>query len=222
MNLQKVAIIGAGGFAREVLDVFDAVNAVQPRFDVQGYIVDAQYGKPGTLINDKPILGSLEWFQDKPDCAGICAVGASHVRFQLVNRAKALGVHFCSVIHPNAVMSRWVTIGDGTIITAGCVLTNQIKVGNHVHLNLDCTVGHDVIFGDFTTLSPGVHVSGNVTFEQGCFVGTGVNLIEKRTIGAWSIIGAGTTITKDVPANSTVVGVPGKVVKTREANWHLE
>lgn len=222
MNLQKVAIIGAGGHAREVLDVFDAINAMKPTYDIKGYIVDPEYSKPGILVNDKPILGGFEWFLDNMDCATICAVGAPHQRFHLVNRAKALGISFCSVVHPSAIMTRWVSMGEGVVITAGCILTNNICIGDQVHINIGCTVSHDARIADFTTLSPGTHVSGNVVFEEGCFVGTGVNIIEKKTIGTWSIIGAGTAITADVPANSTVVGLPGKVIKTREVNWHLQ
>jgi acetyltransferase EpsM len=55
----------------------------------------------------------------------------------------------------------------------------------------------------------------------GCYVGTGANIIEKKQLGEWSIIGAGSMIVEDVPANSTVVGVPGKVIKTSEEGWHL-
>jgi len=55
----------------------------------------------------------------------------------------------------------------------------------------------------------------------GCYVGTGANINGKIHIGEWSIIGAGSTIVKDVPPNTTVVGVPGQVIKTREPGWHL-
>jgi sugar O-acyltransferase (sialic acid O-acetyltransferase NeuD family) len=221
VNVQKVAIIGAGGHAREVLDVFVAINALKPTYDVQGFIIDPEYGTPGLLINDKPVLGGFEWFLDNTDCVTICAVGASHLRFQLVNRAKTLGVPFCSAVHPSVLMTQRVSVGEGVVIAAGCILTTNIHIGDQVHINIGCTVSHDADIADFATLSPGTHIAGNVTLKQGCFIGTGVNIIEKKTIGAWSIVGAGTTITADVPSNSTVVGVPGKVIKTREANWHL-
>jgi acetyltransferase EpsM len=74
---------------------------------------------------------------------------------------------------------------------------------------------------DFVTLAPGVHVSGNVNLGEGCYVGTGANIIEKIRLGAWSTVGAGSTIVDDVPPNTTVVGCPGKVIKTREQGWHL-
>jgi len=221
-DIKRIAIIGAGGFAREVLDIFDAVNAIEPRYEVLGFIVDPEYGKPGEIVNGKPILGAFDWLAENNDVLCLCAVGAPEHRFKLVRRAIEVGARFCSVIHPSVIRSQWLEIGEGTIITAGCILTNQIKIGNHVHLNLDCTIGHDAVLHDYTTLAPGVHISGNVVLQEGCYIGTGANIIEKKTIGAWSIVGAGSTITKDVPPNTTVVGVPGRVIKTRPEGWHLQ
>jgi len=219
--ITKVAILGAGGFAREVLDVFDAVNAATPTYDVLGFIVDADYGQVGRVIHDKPVLGDLDWFSRNRDVAAICGVGAPEIRYRMIARANAVDVEYCSVVHPNAVRTRWLTMGVGVVITAACVLTNQITIGNHVQVNLDCTIGHDAVLEDFVTLAPGVHVSGNVTLGEGCYVGTGANIIEKRRLGAWSVIGAGATVVRDIPDNVTAVGTPAAVVKQRESGWHL-
>lgn len=222
MSLQKVVIIGSGAFGRNVLDVFDAVNEVKPTYDVIGYISDPQYGTPGTYVNDKPILGGFDWFKEhKHDVQAIGAVGPPELRRRLVKRAEEMGVRFCSVVHPSAILTRWVTIGEGTVITAGCIFNNRIRIGNHVLINLGCTIGEDVILEDYATLQPGVHVSGSITFGEGCYVGTGANIIEMKHIGAWSVVGAGSAIIGDVPKNTTVVGVPGKVIKTRPDGWHL-
>jgi len=221
--IKKVVIIGAGGFAREVLDVCDACNQDEPTYEVLGFIVDKQYGTPGTLINEIPILGDFSWLEKHANqVVGTCAVGAPHHRYQLIRRAHETGCNFFTLIHPKAFLTRWVSIGVGTIITAGCILTNQIRIGNHVHINLDSTIGHDAFLEDFVTISPGVHISGNVVLKTGCYVGTGANVVEKLNLGEWSIIGAGSTIVRDVPPNSTVVGVPGKVIKTKMPGWYLE
>ena len=220
--MKPVVIIGAGGFAREVLDVIDAANQDKLQYDVLGYIVDPQYGSPGAMINEKPILGGFDWLSKRSnDIWVICGVGPSHYRYQLVRRAQALRCRFFSVAHPTAVLTRWIQLGDGVVITAGCILTNQIRIGNHVQVNLDCTIGHDAILEDFVTLAPGVHVSGNVILREGAYVGTGANIIEKLEIGEWSTTGAGSAVVKNVPANATVVGVPARVIREREEGWHL-
>lgn len=223
MTLQKVVIIGAGGFGREVLDVLEAVNQQTPTYEILGFITEPGYQTPGTLINEKPILGYYDWLEaHRTEVKAICGIGAPATRRRLIQKAEAIGVSFFSVVHPRALQTRWVTLGTGSIITAGCILTNNIKIGDHVHLNLDCTVGHDAVIEDFVTVSPGVHVSGNVRLEEGSFIGTGANLIEGKTIGAWSVVGAGGVVVKDIPPNSTAVGNPAKVIKERPAGWHLD
>lgn len=219
--LQPLVILGAGGFARETLDVVEAINADKPRYDVLGFVVDEKYGRAGDVVNEKPILGGFSWFENHTDVLAVCGVGAPEVRRHMINSARKMGIEFASLIHPNAQLTRWVKIGSGVIITSGCILTVQIRLGDHVHLNLDCTIGHDTMLENFVTLAPGVHVSGNVLLQEGAYVGTGANIIEKKTIGAWSVVGAGSTVVKDVPPNSTVVGVPARVIKERPEGWHL-
>lgn len=214
---KKFVIIGAGGMAREVLDIFEACNNAGQDYEVLGYLVEFQYGKPGTLINDKPILGDLDWLvQHISDVQVISGVGDPALRRRLITRAREYGARFGNIIHPSAILTHRVTFGEGVVITAGCIFTNQVHIGNHVYVNLDCTICHDAVLEDFATVSPGVHVSGNVTLCEGCYIGTGVVIIEKRTIGAWSLIGAGSVVIADLPPNSVALGNPAKVIKTRK------
>lgn len=221
-KVRSVVIIGAGGHAREVLDIFDARRELGDSVEVLGYLVDPEFASPGTLVNGLPILGGLDWLKDNSDAtAAICGVGAPHLRRDLVARASEFDVQWINAIHPSVIMSRWVELGSGVVIAAGCILTNQITVYDHVHLNLDCTVSHDVRIEPFVTVSPGVHISGSVKIQTGAYIGTGANIIEKRTIGEWSVTGAGAVVNADVPPNATAVGVPAKVIKTRQQGWHL-
>lgn len=216
-----LVILGAGGFARETLDVVEAINADKPRYDVLGFVVDEKYGRAGDIVNEKPILGGFSWLDAHNDVLAVCGVGAPEVRRHMIRRVQNLGIKFATLIHPSVIMTRWTSIGEGTVVTAGCILSNNIIVSNHVHINPGCTIGHDVTIEAFASLAPGVLVSGNVSIGEGVYVGTGANVIEKKAVGAWSIVGAGSTVVKDVPPNSTVVGVPARVIKERPEGWHL-
>ncbi len=204
-------IFGCGGFAREVF--WAAGNgASRPggqRYEVRGF-VDRQRGE--RPFYDRPVWS----LADAPaDAFVICGIGGMPEIKQRVmedadhhGRGPAPALVFDGVpIGPN------VSIGEGTIICAGNILTVDITIGRHVAINLDCTVGHDVVIGDFATISPGVHVSGNVTIGTGAFIGTGASIIEGVAIGDYAVVGAGAVVTKDVPALSLVAGVPAVVKK---------
>ena len=217
----SLVILGAGGCARDILDAVEAINSAAPQFDMLGFIVDAPYGSPGELVNDIPILGDFTWLERYPNTWVVGGVGASDLRKRMVQRAAKLGVKFATLVHPSVLQTRWAKFGVGTVVLGRCFLSNQIRVGDHVHISYHCTVGHDAILDDYVSIAPGVHVSGNVHLKEGANIGTGANIIEKKTIGAWSIVGAGSTVVKDVPANSTVVGVPARVIKERLEGWHI-
>lgn len=217
-----VVIIGAGGHAREVLEALEAAARAGAPCDSLGYVVEPRFAQAGTAINGRPILGGLDWFRTQPPgTEAVCAVGAPEVRRRLTIRAAAEGARFGTIVHPSALLTSRVVLGSGVVILAGCILTVQVQVGNHVHVNLACTIAHDTVIHDYATLGPGVRLSGGVTVGEGAFVGTGATVIEKVCIGAWSVVGAGAVITRDVPPNSTVVGVPGRVVKTRGDGWQF-
>lgn len=216
--MRDVVILGAGGFAREAYWVFLEDNRDKAKWNVLGFI-DENPDNHGKMLCEIPVLGGVDWLKAhaRPGLQALCGVGNPRTRNKLVSRVEDMGIGFCTVIHPQARMSRWVEVGPGTIITAGNILTTQIRIGAHVLLNLDCTIGHDCVIGDFCTLNPGCHISGNVTFETGVEFGTGAAIIQGKHVGAWSIVGAGAVVTSDIPAYVTAVGVPCKVIKQHTA-----
>ena len=123
------------------------------------------------------------------------------------------------MIHPLAWLGNRITLGDGTVVCAGNLLTTDMTIGRHVILNLDCTVGHDAVVEDFVTVAPSVNISGNVAIGVGCDLGTGATLIQGVTIGHWTTVGAGAVVVRDLPANVTAVGVPAQPIKERPEGW---
>jgi acetyltransferase-like isoleucine patch superfamily enzyme len=69
--------------------------------------------------------------------------------------------------------------------------------------------------GDFTTLYYSVNIAGNVHVGVGVEIGTGTTIIQRKTVGENAIIGAGSIVIKDIPANCTAVGVPAVPKKYR-------
>lgn len=219
--VQKLVICGAGGFARELLELIRDINTEYLRWDVLGFIDDneANWGK---VINDLPVLGGWTWIREqsvKP--AAALGIGSPAARMRVADRLREHVSGFATLVHPSVVMSRYSSLGEGVIITAGNILTVDLEIGGFSLLNLMCTVGHDCRIGRYVTVSPGVNISGNVVIGDGCDIGTGSAIVQGVEIGEWTILGAGAVAAKSIPSNCTAVGVPAKVIKERESGWQL-
>ena len=222
MSTTKIAILGAGGHARDVLDVLEACNEEAPTYDILGFIVEPGHGEVGALVNDRPILGDFGWIaKHAAEARLVIAVGSPALRLRLAEAAQAQGGHFAApVVHPGATRTKRITMAEGSVVGAGVTMTSLIRLGRHVHVNNGCAIAHDVVVGDYATISPGARLSGNVEVGEGTYVGTGASVIEKVRIGAWSVIGAGSAVVRDIAANVTAVGCPARVIKERPAGWH--
>ena len=214
---EKITIYGASGFGREVAWLVEACDIIDSPIAVVCFI-DDDTTKHGKSLNDIPIMALDEARKRYPDALVVSGVGIPAVRVRLMDRAAAAGFSFKTLIHPSVEMSRWIRIGEGTVICAGNILTTNITLGRHVQINLDCTIGHDVFMDDYATLAPGVHVSGCVYIGKRAYIGTGAVIINGTqdnplVIGDDAIVGAGACVTKSIPSSQTWVGVPAKVVR---------
>jgi len=218
--MEDVVIVGAGGFGREVHQWIDDANQERPRFAIRGFL-DGDATKHGSAIHDLPVLGDLDWLADHPTVGAVLAIGAPATKRRLVERLRTHVTSFPTIVHPRAVIGRFVELGGGAIVCPDVVITTDVRVGSFVILNLDVTVGHDAVIGDYATLAPGVHVSGHVSFGDGVDVGTGAVFVPGVSVGEWSIIGAGAVVSSPLPANCTAVGVPARPIKTRPDRWYI-
>lgn len=220
---RPLLIIGAGGFAREVLqvalDLAKRDESSEPWQPV-AFAVDARYAG-GVSVHDLPVLSFEEAFARYPEAWAVIAIGAPATRRRIALQLEArVEGRWATLVHSTSWLGRQVTVAPGSVICAGCQITTDITIGAHVHVNLGCTIGHDTSLGAFTTLNPGVNVSGNVELAEGVEIGTGSILIPRANVGDWSIVGAGSVVTQTLDANVTAVGAPAKAIKSRPAGWH--
>lgn len=205
--MKELLIVGSGGFAREVIWLAQECGR-----QIKGILCDQQV--VGTEIMGVPVVGGQN---DGPKFAGcelVVGIGSPAVRKKVVDNLTQNGaVQFATLIHPDVKMSSSVTVGAGTVICAGCILTVDIEVGSHCILNLNSTVGHDCVIGDFVTVAPIVAISGNVTIGNGTEVGTGASIRQGITLGESAMLGMGGVLTKDLPARSIFAGNPAKFLR---------
>lgn len=113
-----------------------------------------------------------------------------------------------TLVSRDAYISPSAKLGNGCLVQQGTKIMSDVRIGIACKINVNVTVHHDTIIGNFCTLAPGSLLLGAVKVEERVFIGAGAILLPKVHIGKDAIIGAGAVVIKDVPANSTVCGVP--------------
>ena len=208
---RMLAIIGAGGHGREVLDIVDELG-LRDRF--VGFVDDSTPG-PEALTRVRrrgtDIVGDVAWLAAS-GLDHVIAIGLSAARRRITGLLEAgpYTGRALTLTHPTASIGSDVRVGPGVIIGARTVVTTNVTVGRHTHLNVGCAVQHDSELGDFVTMSPGVFVNGDVTIGNDVFIGTGATVTRGCSVGDGAVIGAGAVVLDDVEAGSRVFGAPAR------------
>ena len=197
-------IFGAGGLGREILSLVHSSD----EWEVKGFFDD--HKPKQSLVKGIPVLGGGG--DTETGMAIVFAVGDPQLKRKICSRITR---PFSSpvLIHPAAIIQdpATVTVGVGTVVCAGTILTCDIRVGNHVLLNLNCTVGHDTVIGEYTSVMPGTNIAGEVTIGSGVLLGSDCNIRNGLVVADDARIGMGSVILHNVNQGETVVGVPGRV-----------
>lgn len=210
---QELVIYGAGGLGREVAVMIEQINAEEKLWDVIGFCDDGI--EKNTIVDGLTVIGDCEYLNTvaKPLSVAI-AVAEPALREKIVRRISNKSISFPILIHPSVNLgSPTNVLGQGCIVTAGCILTTNVQIADFSFINLATTIGHDVSIGTFSSIMPGVHVSGSVTIGECCLVGTGAVILQGLSVGSRAKVGAGAVVTRNVKESTIVVGVPARKIK---------
>lgn len=194
----KIAIIGAGGHAKEIYQsIF-----IQNQIDIlDGFFVERDFFSKDSLYN-KPIK-SLNELDIKKHLIHI-AIGDLNSRFRLFNFFKKSGFNFINIIDPRSTISNSL-LGESVYIAPGSYINADVKIGDCVIINTGSIISHECVIGDFCNISPGSVLCGNVKIGKKCFIGARSVIKENVNIGDDITLGMGSILIRNILESGTYI-----------------
>jgi len=221
---RPLVIVGAGGFARETVQLLRAFPDAGPGatgYQVTGFL-DDDPDRWGTSVDGTPVLGPSAEVHDHVAggaavllCVGSPAAPGS--RAALAARLALDDESLATVVHPLAVVSPDSVVGPGCVLHAGVVLTAAVRLGRHAAVMPQVVLTHDDAVGDHVTFGAGVRLAGGVSVGDAAYLGSGALVREGRRIGSRALVGMGSVVLADVPPGEVWAGSPARRLRPRAA-----
>ena len=198
--MRKLVIIGASGHGKVIADM-----ALLAGYQDIVFLDDNPDIKENAGF---PVIGVCSDFEKIENADFIVAIGNASIRKRIQESLK----NVVTLIHPNAVIGRNVSIKDGCVVMAGAVINHGAVLGKGCIVNTCSSIDHDCVIGDYTHVSVGAHVAGSVQIGEKTWVGAGAVISNNLKVCGDCMLGAGAVVVKDITESGTYVGVPAKKV----------
>jgi len=201
----RTLIIGSGGHGRVIADILDVL--CEP---VIGFL-DRDTTRPNVLGTDDQAGQIIADENIDSFMIGIGSIrGGPSLRSRLFVQYAAMGLTPRVAVHPSAVISKSVSLGEGTVVMAGAIINSNVRTGVNAIINTGAIIDHDCYIGDHTHIAPGCVLSGDVKIGAHCLLGTGTIARNGAKLGKNSTIGAGSLLLGNYAADQIYFGNPAR------------
>jgi sugar O-acyltransferase (sialic acid O-acetyltransferase NeuD family) len=207
----KLAIYGAGGLGREVLELALQINNVTPRWEGFCFVDDINASRQLKSIDVMP-LSALS----PQNYEVVIAVGEPSLRQHLAQKAREAGFTLATLIHPQAWISQDVHVGSGSVICFGAFISCDVSIGDNVHLQPNTSLGHDCQIGHDCVISSYANLAGQCAVGERVFIGMNAVIRESTAIGDDAIISMGAAVFNDIAQGLIAMGNPARAIRKND------
>lgn len=207
IDMKDLIIAGAGGFGREALILAKTLNEIDPRWNIKGFINDIPDALDGVKCSHS-IIGTIKDWIPSENEVFVMGISDPNGKEKVAGILKARGAEFITLIHPFAIVSDYVTMGEGCIINGRSSVGDNAVLGNFVNL-AGSMVGQDAVLGDFSTITGYANIT-TAKLGKRVFVGSHAVVMNKRKVGDDAYICAGSIVFSNVKPGIKVFGNPAK------------
>lgn len=205
IDINKIVLVGGGGHCKSVIEVAESAGyTIVGILDLPEYI--------GSSVLGYPVIGTddniVEYVDKTLFLVTVGHVKDASLRIKLCERIQALGGHFATIVASTAHVSRFASIGVGSVIMHHAMVNADVHIGNNCIINTFANIEHDAIIGDFCHISTGAMVNGNCTVGRSVFLGSQSVMVNGVAIADCSVIAAGSVVRKNIVKKGVYSGNP--------------
>ncbi len=205
---KRLLIIGSGGHGRVIADCAELLGNYN-----EIAFLDDSYGNNNKSGKWFVIGDSNNWQEHIINSDFIVAFSRNINRSAMLNVLTNGDASIVNIIHPRAVISNNVTLGQGITIFANAVVNVGAKLDDGCIINTAASIDHDCFIGKCAHISPGVHLAGNVSVGENAWLGIGTSVIEGIKLAKNIQVAAGAVVIKADQPNSLYMGIPAKIIR---------
>ncbi len=205
--MRDIVIVGAGGFAKEILQYAQDLCAADAGYRVKGFL-DRDRSRHGTTHAGYPVLGAEDSYAPAAGDIFLLALGTAEAKKRAVAILQEQGAEFLTLVHPQAYVAPSARVGTGAVICPFAYVGPDAIVEEFVLVNLYASCGHDTRIGRYAILGPYACTNGHVTIEEAVFLATHATVTVGKRVGRGSIVAAGGVVVRDVPPGVLAAGNP--------------
>lgn len=209
-----LAIYGAGGLGREVLELAGLINRKYDKWEKIIFVID---GNPGAPVNGIPVYNYANATEEYGNALEFTiGIGEPAIREKIFTKLKSVGMVVATLIHPEVYMPETTLIGQGVTINMGAFISCNVTICDNVYIQPHVNIGHDCILEEGCVISAFGNVAGAVHIGKYVYLGISSCIKEKIIVGDYSIVGMASAVYKDIPKEVVAVGNPARPMKKNE------